>query len=436
MKLLALLLALAIPGTALAQQAPPPNPPDARYVVKKGENLYNLGQRYFARPSDYETVRRLNKIPDGRRLQPGRTVIVPYRVMKTNAITAELVAFSGAVRIERGGQVVAPRVGLPIVEGMRLTTLANGFLTVELSDESRITLPSNSSARVRQLREVPMTGGLLRVFDLESGRSSTSATPNANPNSRFLIRTPLSVSAVRGTEFRVAALSDGQATTEVLKGLVGVAGAKDEVAVPETFGVSVTPAAVSQPVELPAKPKLVRGGKAQEDTVVAFEIEPVPRAVAYRLQLANDAGFLDIFNETKTDKTLVAFEAIADGTYFVRATAIDATGLEGLPATYGFDRDLNVLAPGQVAPQTSGKLHKYLFKWTSTGQGVRTFRFQLFADAEGRTALVDQTGLETPQLVLTDLPPGTYHWRVTATRLAKGKITEKVGGLQDITVGQ
>nr|QQZ49510.1 FecR domain-containing protein [Phenylobacterium glaciei] len=276
MKLLALLLALAIPGIALAQQAPPPDPPDARYVVKKGENLYNLGQRYFARPSDYETVRRLNKIPDGRRLQPGRTVVVPYRVMKTNAITAELVAFSGAVRIERGGQVVAPRVGLPIVEGMRLTTLANGFLTVELSDESRITLPSNSSARVRQLREAPMTGGLLRVFDLESGRSSTSATPNANPNSRFLIRTPLSVSAVRGTEFRVAALSDGQATTEVLKGLVGVAGAKDEVAVPETFGVSVTPAAVSAPTELPAKPKLVRGGKAQEDTVVAFEIEPVP----------------------------------------------------------------------------------------------------------------------------------------------------------------
>lgn len=436
MKLLALLLALAVPTAALAQQAPPPNPPDARYVVKKGDNLYTLGTRYFARPGDYRTVQRLNRIPNPRRLQPGSTVVVPYRVMRTNAITAELVAFSGGVQIERNGQPVAARVGLPIVEGMRLTTLANGFVTIELSDESRITLPSNSSGRVRQLREVPMTGGLLRVFDLDQGRSSTSATPNANPNSRFLIRTPLSVSAVRGTEFRVAALSDGQATTEVLKGLVGVAGTTIEVAVAETFGVSVTPAAVGDPIRLPPTPKLVRGGRAQEDALVAFEVEPVTGAVAYRLQLANDAGFTDIFNETRTDKTAVTFDNIPDGAYFVRATAIDALGLEGLASNYGFARDLNVLGPGQAAVERSGKVRKYLFKWTATGQGMRTFRFQMFADAQARTALVDQTGLEAPQLVLTDLPPGTYHWRVTATRLAKGKITEKVGGLQDLTVGQ
>ena len=436
MKLLALLLALAAPTAALAQQAPPPSPPDARYVVKPGDTLYTLGTRYFARPGDYRTVQRLNRISDARRLRPGSTVVVPYRVMRTNPISTELVAYSGAVRIERDGQTVAPRVGLPIVEGMRLTTLAGGFLTVELSDESRITLPSNSSGRVRQLREVPMTGGLLRVFDLDQGRSSTSATPNANPDSRFLIRTPLSVSAVRGTEFRVAALSDGQATTEVLKGLVGVAGSQAEVAVAETFGVSVSPTAVGAPLKLPPTPKLLRGGRAQEDAVVTFEVEPVADAVAYRLQLAHDAGFIDTFAETRTDKTLAAFENIPDGAYFVRATAIDAVGLEGAASNYGFDRDLNILAPGQSAVQRSGKLRKYLFKWTATGQGVRTYRFQMFADPQARTALVDQPGLEAPQVVLTDLPPGTYHWRVTATRLAKGQITEKVGGLQELTVGQ
>ncbi|MFD3266329.1 FecR domain-containing protein [Phenylobacterium ferrooxidans] len=436
MKLPALLLALALPTAALAQQGPPPSPPDARYVVKKGDNLYTLGTRYFARPGDYRTVQRLNRIPDARRLRPGSTVVVPYRVMRTNAITAELVAFSGGVQIEQGGRAITPRVGLPIVEGMRLTTLAGGFLTIELSDESRITLPSNSSGRVRQLREVPMTGGMLRVFDLDQGRSSTSATPNANPDSRFLIRTPLSVSAVRGTEFRVAALSDGQATTEVLKGLVGVAGTSAEVAVAETFGVSVSPTSVGEPIKLPPTPKLARGGRAQEDPVVAFAVEPVAGAVAYRLQLANDAGFVDTFAETTTDQTAVTFAGVPDGTYFVRVTALDAIGLEGLASNYGFDRDLNVLEPGQAAVDRSGKLRKYLFKWTATGQGVRTYRFQMFADPQARTALVDQTGLEAPQVVLTDLPPGTYYWRVTATRLAKGQITEKVGGLQDLTVGQ
>lgn len=434
MKLLALLLALAVPGAALAQQGVP-TAPDARYVVKKGDNLYNLGVRYFARPGDYETVRRLNRIPNPRSLRPGSTLVIPYRVMRTQPITAELVAYSGAVRIEQAGRLAAPRVGLPIVEGMALTTGPNGFLTVELSDESRITLPSNSSGRVRQLREVPMTGGLLRVFDLDTGRSSTSATPDSKPDSRFLIRTPLSVSAVRGTEFRVATLSDGQATTEVLKGLVGVSGASAEVAIAEAFGVSVTPAAVGPPLRLPPTPKLVRGGRAQEDAAVTFEVEPVAQAVAYRLQLANDAGFIDTFGEVRTDRTVVAFEGVADGTYFVRATAIDAVGLEGAASNYGFDRDLNILEPGQAAPEKSGKLRKYLFKWTATGQGLRTYRFQLFGEAQARTALVDQPGLEAPQLVLTDLPPGAYFWRVTATRLNRGGITEKVGVLQELNVG-
>ena len=146
--------------------------------------------------------------------------------------------------------------------------------------------------------------------------------------------------------------SEGQATTEVLKGLVGVTGSQAEVAVAETFGVSVSPTAVGAPLKLPPTPKLLRGGRAQEDAVVTFEVEPVADAVAYRLQLAHDAGFIDTFAETRSDKTR------------------------------------------------------------------------------------DQPGLETPQVVLTDLPPGTYHWRVTATRLAKGQITEKVGGLQELTVGQ
>ncbi len=425
-----LLLALAMAGSALAQ-----TPPDARYVVRKGDTLYDLGTRYFVRPGDYQVVARANQIADPRRLRPGSTLVVPYRVLKTNPIAAEIVAFSGSVRIEQGGRLMPPRLGLPIMEGMRLTTLANSFLTLELADESRITLPSNSSARVRQLVQVPMTGGLLRVFDLEAGRSSTSATPNANPNSRFEIRTPLSVSAVRGTEFRVAALSSGQATTEVLKGLVGVQGAGAETTVAETFGINVTPTGLGAPTPLPPTPKLVRGGRTQDEPRIRFQVEPVAGAVAYRLQLARDAGFLDVFAEARSEQAQVDFAGVPDGTYFARATAIDALGLEGAASSYGFDRDLNVLEPGQAAPQRVGKVRRYLFKWSATGEGARTYRFQLFADAEARTALVDQPGLSQAQLVLTDLPPGIYFWRVTATRLNRGKITEKVGALQNLNVG-
>ncbi|MGF1973930.1 hypothetical protein, partial [Staphylococcus aureus] len=77
-------------------------------------------------------------------------------------------------------------------------------------------------------------------------------------------------------------------------------------------------------------------------------LEPVKGAASYRLLLARDAGFIDIFAEATTqttaqEKPTVDFGQIANGVYFVRLTAIDSGGLEGFPADYSFDRDLDTL---------------------------------------------------------------------------------------------
>ena len=59
-----------------------------------------------------------------------------------------------------------------------------------------------------------------------------------------------------------------------------------------------------------------------------FGLEPVDGAASYRLLLARDAGFIDIFAEATTQTTsqqnpLADFGQVANGTYFVRLTAID-----------------------------------------------------------------------------------------------------------------
>jgi hypothetical protein len=51
---------------------------------------------------------------------------------------------------------------------------------------------------------------------------------------------------------------------------------------------------------------------------------------------------------------------------------------------------------------------------------VRSFRFQLFAGTEATAPIIDQPGLTEPQLTLTDLPPGLYSWRISATRVKNG----------------
>ncbi len=245
---------------------------------------------------------------------------------------------------------------------------------------------------------------------------------------------------MRGTEFRVAA-ADGRARTEVLKGAVAVGvGEAPPVGqpVPAGFGVTVTAdgAGVSAPVALLPAPKLNEADQNQTDRTVRFAVRPQAGAAAYRLLLSRDAGFIDLFNEATQAEAAADFGPLDDGTYFVRVTALDAAGLEGVPADYSFDRDLDVLEPGAPpVAEVNGKHRNFLFRWSAAGGGVRSFRFQLFAGTEALAPIVDQPGLVEPQLTLTDLPPGLYSWRVSATRVKNGVVTEKVAPLQSLKIG-
>lgn len=433
---LILLTGVTMASGAMAQKAAPAEPP-VSYVVKPGDTLIGLGRAYLNGPNDYKSVQKANKVREPRRLRPGSQLNIDPNLLKSTPIAASLSAFSGPVQVEAGGQRAPARVGMALAEGHVVTTGPGAFATFELEDGSRVTLPSNTRVRIGRLRLVLINNAPQRVFHLDQGRGTISATPTPNPASRFEVRTPVSVSAVRGTEFRVGA-ADDKAQTEVLKGAVGVdAGevASGAPPVPAGFGVSATAAGVSAPVKLLSAPKLGPGGQNQSDKTVRFAVEPLAGAAAYRLQLSRDAGFVDVFGEATTKEAAASFGEMANGTYFVRLTALDPGGLEGFPADYSFDRDLDTLDAAAPSDSREGKHRKFLFRWSSAGDGVRNYRFQLFA-GDNKVPTVDQPGLAEPQLTLTDLPPGTYAWRVTAVRFKNGTTTEKLGPLQTLQIGK
>ncbi len=424
-------------ANAQSRGAAPTEPPVA-YVVKPGDTLIGLGRAYLNKPGDYRAVQKSNRVQQPKRLRPGSQLNIDPNLLKSTPIAASLSAFTGPVFVETAGQRVPARIGMALAEGQVVITGAKAFVTFEMEDGSRVTLPSNTSVRIARLRQVLINNAPQRIFQLDQGRSAISATPTQNPAGRFEVRTPVSVSAVRGTEFRVGVDGD-KAQTEVLKGAVGVdAGqlATSAPPIPAGFGVSATAGGVSAPIKLLPAPKLGAGGQNQGDKTVRFAVEPLAGAAAYRLQLSRDAGFVDIFAEATTPAPTADFGEIPNGTYFVRLTALDSGGLEGFPGDYSFDRDLDTLdaaAPGDVR---EGKHRKFLFRWSSAGDGARSYRFQLFAGGDAKVPLVDQPGLSEPQLTLTDLPPGAYGWRVAALRFKDGTVTEKVGPLQTLQIGK
>lgn len=435
------LAGLTLASAANAQTAAP-EPPVA-YVVKPGDTLIGLASRYMNRPGDYRAVQKANRVAQPTRLRPGSQLNIDPNLLKSTPIAASLSAFTGPVTVETNGQRTPARVGMPLSEGQVISTGPGAFATFELEDASRVTLPSNTRVRISKLRQVMINNAPQRVFQLDQGKSTISATPTHTPGARFEVRTPVSVSAVRGTEFRVGASGDG-AQTEVLKGAVGVDAGQVATGGPPVaagFGVSASASGVGAPVELLPGPKMGPGGQTQNEAIVRFTVEPVQGAAAYRLLLARDAGFMDVFAEARTQTTTrerptADFSQLENGTYFVRLTAIDPGGLEGFPSDYSFDRDLNTLDAGAPSDSREGKHRKFLFRWSAAGDGVRNYRFQLFSDAEAKVAIVDQPGLTEPQLTLTDLPPGSYSWRVAAVRFKDGAVTEKVGTLQQLQIGK
>jgi hypothetical protein len=435
-------LCAASAGAQTRVPAPAPEP-HVVYAVKPGDTLIGLGRAYLNRTSDYRAVQKTNRVRQPRRMQAGSRLNIDPNLLKSTPIAATLSASSGAVFIETNGQQVPARIGAALSEGQSVITGPNAFATFEMEDGSRITLPSNTHVRIAKLRQVLINNAPQRIFQLEQGRSAISATPTQNPAAKFEVHTPVSVSAVRGTEFRVS-FSQGQAHTEVLAGAVAVdAGVVVARAppVPAGFGVSAAQGAVTAPVKLSPAPKLDTRGQNQSDKTVHFAVEPTASASAYRLQLSRDAGFIGVFAEATTTAPAADFGELANGTYFVRLTVLDANGLEGFPADYSFDRDLDTLETAAPVDSREGEHRKFLFRWSSAGDGVRNYRFQLFpgpADkiGESKAPVVDQPGLTEPQLTLTDLPAGAYAWRVTAVRFKNGTVTEKVGPLQTLQIGK
>ncbi|MGA0606552.1 FecR domain-containing protein [Phenylobacterium sp. VNQ135] len=425
-------------GAAAATEPAKPTEPPERYQIQRGDTLYDLAGKYLNRLGDYRRVQRANRVANPRRLPLGGELQIAPELLRTEPIAAQLVAFRGAITVSQGAAELPVARGMPIREGHALATGPNAFLTVELPDGSRVTLPSNSRLRVQRLRRVVMTGALQRDFAIDAGRSNAVVTPARNPRDRFLLQTPLTVSAVRGTEFRTNFDPErGQATLEVIEGTVTNVRSADASEQPVTagFGVQTTPQGAGAPAPLLPEPKPVRGALLQDEPELSFRLEPLDGAGRYRAQIAMDAGFVDIVAETEAPSPQLRFASIPNGTYFARFTALAADGLEGRPSTFAFERRLNSLSLEEPRALAGAK-RRYLFKWTTAGEGTASYRFVLTPSRAGAAPVIDQSGLTSGEFVVTDLPPGAYEWRVLVVRFEDGKAAEKWSAPQRFEVAR
>jgi hypothetical protein len=410
------------------------------YTAHAGDTLYDVANRYLQSPGDWAIVARLNRVPEPRHLQPGSVLKLPVVRLRRERQSARVIAVQGPVEHAAGGTYVPLVMDATLTEGDRVRTGANGFATLELADGTHMSLPPDSQLALTTLRRTVLTGTLDREFDLRSGAVDSEVTHLKQADDRFQIRSPSVVAGVRGTHFRVNYDSAGNAATriEVLDGTVGVAGGRPKTdngatLVHANFGsVATANGQVGAPVALLPAPALEKPDRVQDEPDVGFDLVPVPNARGYRVELAHDAGLLDLFSETRTATPHAVFRNVPNGMHFVRISAIDENGLEGLPRTYTFERRQMGIA-ASATPGADG----YQFRWSPNGAGASArYRFVLSASKDLSKPIVDQVGLSTRQISVAHLPPGDYFWAVTIEEFEGGRFYQKTSPVSAFTLSR
>ncbi|WP_417622916.1 FecR family protein [Parasphingorhabdus sp.] len=407
-----LIVTLAI-GATEASARKNPDAEQITYVFKRGDTLFNLAEKYLRKRSDYVLVQRINRIANPREIAVGKAIRIPFYLLKYRASEASLSAFRGDVAIAAAGRNLTPAQGMDIGEGSRITTAARSFLTLQLEDGSRVSLPSNSQVKITRLRHILLTDSVDYEIAVDNGRLRSKVAPFDKEADRYRVRTPVAVSAVRGTDYRTR-VDEGSGTvfSETVEGEVIVAAGESlagnsYISIPAGTGAAAAVTGALDKAELLSPPELLDPGKVQSEAVLQFSIVPRSVALGHRIIIASDAGFVDLVAEAQMQGSELELPTIPNGRYFAKVTALGADGFEGMPATYSFKRQLSTLAGSADAGDFG-----YRFKWFGEGEGERFYRLQILKGSKTATPILDETGLSLDNVTLSDLPDGEYYWRI------------------------
>ncbi len=393
------------------------------YKMKPGDTLIGLAEKFMLSRDGYKIVQKQNGIANPHAVPVGKTISIPRNVLAFKLADARFVAVRGTV-LAAAKQAV---VGQNLREGATISTGPSSFATLALSDGSRVSLPSNSDVRVRRLRTYHLGGSVDFDFDILKGGTRSTVTKKKSPDDRFRMRTPKAVSAVRGTDFqtRIDPLSSRD-FAEVVEGGLAVDTGNGASPLAQGNGLAITnDRRVIKEALLPP-PNMPGAGKVQADRIVSFATEP--RAPT-RFTIGADSSFIEQVADVISADGSANLADLPNGRYFVRARAISPNGIQGLPATYAFKRRLN----GVTA--TAGKGDEgYVFRWASEGSGKTNFHFQLFTNAQGAAPVIDEAGLSGDRITISDLPAGTYRWRVAVVQYLESEVSINWTPFETLTI--
>lgn len=394
----------------------PANAADWLYTVRPGDHLWNLAERYLRDRNRWLELGRYNGLADPDRLEPGTTLKIPIAWLRVRPAPAVLVAARGPVHIlAADGRARPAEAGLRLEGGERLVTGPEATAVVRFADGSELEVHPDCEVLFDRLAAYGRTGMVDTRLRLERGRLR-ARVPSGTGG--FGIDTPAATAAVRGTAFRIA--SEPEATrVEGLESRVVVEAAGAVRTLAAGTGTIARAGAPPIPPRPLLPPPRVVGPLVAESVPQRLRLEPVAGAVGYRLEILEAAAEGALLLARTTSGPELVFD-LPDGTYRLRARAIDPDGIEGRD----LDAPLAIRArpepPVPLRPRQGGieREERPRFAWAAP-EGAEGYRVQLARDP-GFGAPIGELEVHEPGATFPfPLADGAWWWRV-ATR-AQGR---------------
>lgn len=390
---------------------------DITVTARKGDTLSSIAAQFTNATSNWVAIGKFNNISKDTSVPVGSAIVIPASLLPDEPGEASVIMVSGKVTaLGADKQPVALKVGSQLTEGMQIETASNSFLTLGLSDASRVSLPSNTRIRLSILRMARYTRSPLTEITILRGKVESQIRPLAPSMGRYEIRTPLAMAGVRGTHFRVGLLADGTTATELLSGVVEVSRRTPGPGVTLQAGQGniVRAGSVGSPVTLLEAPQLSGQAALLPGRIAQFKTITVAGATAYHLQMSTDAKGEELFAETRSAGNPIQLGSIDAGDYFVRISAIDALGLEGyariVPVSLRQSPPPERATPTPSAPTVDFSDSKqFQLSWRSPI--AAEFNLQVARDARFSWLQFNSTS-KKPLMLLPRPPFGTYFTRV------------------------
>ncbi|WP_020589133.1 FecR domain-containing protein [Desulfobacter curvatus] len=386
-------------------------------TVAKKDNLINICKTWLENPHDWKRVSEFNQLKNPHLIYPGQHIIIPVKLLKGIPMEGVVTFIKGDVWTRPKGAEARAVVkkGDVVGQSAQIETGEKSAVEITFEDGSAFFLRPDTRISIRTARQRQPYFMIRRLF-VPAGRTMMHIQKSTGGDSRFEIHTPSAVSAVRGTQFRVSVDNNKTTRTEVLDGVVVVAGTKKKVMLDPGQGTWVEKGKQpNNPQTLLPPPALEGLRPSYQSLPVDFSLAMPQKAVAARVILAKDPEMKNVVKEFVVQKgDTIPKIMLPDGNYYCQALSINPAGLEGLPlAPEGFKVRINPFPPFVQRPVNGEKFKtkQVEVEWLKVSDAV-SYSFQVSRESDFKNLYKDIQGITGTRQSIDLEEYGIYYFRV------------------------